>query len=84
MAYVPVELTKDGKTVIAHTAAEEVQLRWDGWVPIGSPAPDRSQDVVRLGELNTRLDGLALKRLTQIAYDALVTKDPDTLYVIRG
>lgn len=83
MAYVPVELTKDGNTVIAHTAAEEIQLRWDGWVYTDTPAPDHSQNVVRLGELNTRLDGLTLKRVSQAEHDALVTKDPDTLYVIR-
>ena len=42
-----------------------------------------------LGDLNTNkadktsdLDGLKLKKITQAAYDALTTKDPNTLYVI--
>lgn len=34
--------------------------------------------------LNTRLDGLTLLKITQTAYDALATKDPNTLYVITG
>lgn len=34
--------------------------------------------------LNTRLGGLTLLPITQTAYDALATKDPNTLYVITG
>lgn len=37
MAFTPVELTRDGKTEIAETAAEEVRLRFDGWLPTGTP-----------------------------------------------
>lgn len=35
-------------------------------------------------EIDTRLDGLTLNRLTQAEYDALLVKDPDTLYIIPG
>ena len=34
--------------------------------------------------VNTRLGGLTLLPITQTAYDALVTKDANTLYVITG
>lgn len=35
MAFIPVELTKDGVTAIATTANEEAMLRWDGWLATG-------------------------------------------------
>ena len=46
-------------------------------------------DTSKNNDLNTNkadkasdLDGLKLKKITQAAYDALATKDPNTLYVI--
>lgn len=36
------------------------------------------------GLIDTRLDGLTLKRITQADYDALAVKDPNILYVIQG
>ena len=36
----------------------------------------------RIAALETALDGMVLKKITQAEYDALVTKDPNTLYVI--
>lgn len=37
MAFTPVELTKDGKTRIAESPAAEAMLRFDGWLPTGTP-----------------------------------------------
>lgn len=37
-----------------------------------------------LNDLNARFGGLKLEKITQSAYDALATKDADTLYVING
>ena len=41
-------------------------------------------DAATYGQLNTRLGGFTLLQITQTAYDALVTKDPSTLYIIVG
>lgn len=35
-----------------------------------------------ISEIVARLDGLSLKSISQADYDALTTKDPNTLYVI--
>jgi hypothetical protein len=43
---------------------------------------DGSSTYVEASELATRLDGLSLKSISQADYDALTTKDANTLYVI--
>lgn len=45
---------------------------------------DGSSTYVEASELATRLDGLSLKSISQADYDALTTKDANTLYVITG
>lgn len=41
-----------------------------------------SKGFIKEETVNTRLDGLTFKRLTQSAYDALTTKDANTFYII--
>lgn len=41
-----------------------------------------AHDATTVGQVNTRLGGLTLLPITQTDYDALTTKDPNTLYVI--
>ena len=43
-----------------------------------------AHDATTVGQVNTRLGGLTLLPITQTAYDALATKDANTLYVITG
>jgi hypothetical protein len=43
-----------------------------------------THDATTVGQVNTRLGGLTLLPITQTDYDALTTKDPNTLYVITG
>lgn len=43
-----------------------------------------AHDAVTVGQLNTRMGGMTILSITQAAYDALATKDPNTLYVITG
>lgn len=43
-----------------------------------------AHDATTVGQVNTRLGGLTLLPITQAAYDALATKDANTLYVITG
>lgn len=43
-----------------------------------------AHDAVTLGQLNTRMGGLTIVSISQTDYDALATKDPNTLYVITG
>ena len=43
-----------------------------------------AHDAATYGQLNTRLGGFTLLQITQTAYDALTTKDPNTLYIIVG
>ena len=43
-----------------------------------------AHDAATYGQLDTRLGGLTVVSLTQAAYDALATKDPNTLYVIKA
>ena len=35
-------------------------------------------------QVNSRLDGLSLKKLTQVQYDAIAAPDPNTVYIIVG
>lgn len=43
-----------------------------------------AHDAATYGQLNTRLGGLTIVSILQTDYDALATKDPNTLYVITG
>lgn len=43
-----------------------------------------AHDAATYGQLNTRLGGLTVVSLTQSEYDALSTKDANTLYVIKA
>lgn len=43
-----------------------------------------AHDAATVGQVNSRLGGLTLLPITQAAYDALTTKDANTLYVITG
>ena len=43
-----------------------------------------NHDAATYGQLNTRLGGFTLLQITQTDYDALTTKDPNTLYIIVG
>ena len=46
--------------------------------------PVGAHDAATKGYVDNRLGGLTLVSITQTAYDALATKDPNTLYVITG
>ena len=46
--------------------------------------PVNDHDAATKGYVNNRLGGLTLVSISQTDYDALVTKDPNTLYVITG
>lgn len=43
-----------------------------------------AHDAATYGQLNTRMGGLTIVSISQTDYDALATKDPNTLYVITG
>lgn len=45
---------------------------------------ENAHDAATYGQLDTRLGGLTLLSLTQAEYDALTTKDANTLYVIKA
>lgn len=45
---------------------------------------ENAHDAATYGQMNTRLGGLTLLSLTQAEYDALTTKDANTLYVIKA
>lgn len=51
MAYQPVELQRNGQVVIAETADDEAQLRWDGWLPTGVPVGATGGLDLRVSEL---------------------------------
>lgn len=44
MAYTPVELEKGATRRVAKSYGEEVRLRWDGWLPTGTPVPVEAFD----------------------------------------
>ena len=46
--------------------------------------PQNAHDAATKGYVDTKLGSLTLVSLTQSAYDALTTKDPNTLYIITG
>lgn len=46
--------------------------------------PQNAHDAATKGYVDTKLGSLTLVSLTQSAYDALATKDPNTLYIITG
>lgn len=51
MAYTPVQLEKNGTQRVAKSYGEEARLRWDGWLPTGTPVTvdtfdDRVRDLV--------------------------------------
>lgn len=46
--------------------------------------PQNAHDAATKGYVDTKLGSLTLVSLTQAAYDALTTKDPNTLYIITG
>ena len=48
----------------------------------GYDIPTATPNVYNKQEINSRLDNLSFKRITQADYDALATKDPNTFYVI--
>lgn len=43
-----------------------------------------AHDAATYGQLDTRMGGMSIVSISQADYDALATKDPDTLYVITG
>lgn len=48
----------------------------------GYDIPTATPNVYNKQEIDSRLDNLSFKRITQADYDALATKDPNTFYVI--
>ncbi len=46
--------------------------------------PQSAHDAATKGYVDTHLGGLSFVALTQAQYDALATKDPDTLYIIKA
>ena len=48
----------------------------------GTPTEDK--DVINKAYLETRLSGISIVKKTQAEYDALETKDPNTMYLIIG
>lgn len=55
-----------------------------GTINIDQSVISGSSNAVSGGAVYTQLGGLKLQKITQSAYDALATKDADTLYVING
>ena len=55
-----------------------------GTINIDQSVISGSSNAVSGGAVYTQLGGLKLEKITQSAYDALATKDADTLYVING
>lgn len=51
MAFTPVQFTKDGKTVTAMSAYEEVELLYDGWIRAGAAPVDHTRDPVLVSDL---------------------------------
>lgn len=77
MAYTPVELTKDGKTVTTSNSAEEVELLYDGWLPTGRGAPAREDYVT---SVNIR----HIVTISDADFAALPQEDPTVLYITTG
>lgn len=55
-----------------------------GTINIDQSVISGSSNAVSGGAVYTQFGGLKLEKITQSAYDALATKDADTLYVING
>ena len=76
----------NGTATNARHNAFEIRQNGDIYITSGGTASSGSiklQDSIgSKADKTSDLDGLKLKKITQAAYDALVTKDPNTLYVI--
>ena len=55
-----------------------------GTINIDQSVISGSSNAVSGGAVYTQMGGLKLEKITQSAYDALATKDADTLYIING
>ena len=61
-----------------------ITIEGGGTINIDQSVISGSSNAVSGGAVYTQLGGLKLEKITQSAYDALATKDADTLYVING
>lgn len=61
-----------------------ITIEGGGTINIDQSVISGSSNAVSGGAVYTQMGGLKLKKITQSAYDALATKDADTLYVING
>ena len=61
-----------------------ITIEGGGTINIDQSVISGSSNAVSGGAVYTQMGGLKLVKITQSAYDALATKDADTLYVING
>lgn len=61
-----------------------ITIEGGGTINIDQSVISGSSNAVSGGAVYTQMGGLKLEKITQSAYDALATKDADTLYVING
>ena len=61
-----------------------ITIEGGGTINIDQSVISGSSNAVSGGAVYTQFGGLKLEKITQSAYDALATKDADTLYVING
>lgn len=61
-----------------------ITIEGGGSINIDQSVISGSSNAVSGGAVYTQFGGLKLEKITQSAYDALATKDADTLYVING
>lgn len=64
--------------------AGNITIEGGGTINIDQSVISGSSNAVSGGAVYTQMGGLKLEKITQSAYDALATKDADTLYVING
>ena len=61
-----------------------ITIEGGGTINIDQSVINGSSNAVSGGAVYTQMGGLKLEKITQSAYDALATKDADTLYIING
>ena len=61
-----------------------ITIEGGGTINIDQSVISGSSNAVSGGAVYTQMGGLKLEKITQSAYDALATKDADTLYIING
>ena len=81
------------KSDTSHTHASSAVTSMDGYAMAASGNPITTADTLNqaigklekmINDLNSRMGGMTLVKLTQAEYDALAVKDPNTMYVINN